>query len=200
MRSGIVWLGLIGGLVAAQEPNALTPKESSEGWLLLFDGKSLNGWEVHGTGDWKVDGGALACGGTMASWIGTDATFSDFVLRIQFRGTAKVNSGIFLRSQKTGQPHLTGYELQIWDYQPAGYNTGSLVQTVKAPPTKILGDQWNNYEVTAEGDRFLIVLNGETLLDTRDSKHASGVIGLQCQPNNPIQFRNIKLLPSKKQR
>jgi hypothetical protein len=103
-----------------------------------------------------------------------------------------------LRSQKTGQPHITGYELQIWDYQPAGYNTGSLVQTVKAPATKILGDQWNSYEVTSEGDRFLIVLNGEKLLDTRDSKHASGVIGLQCQPNNPIQFRNIKLLRQKK--
>ena len=34
-------------------------------------------------------------------------------------------------SQKEGQPHVSGYELQIWDNQPAGFNTGSLVGSVK---------------------------------------------------------------------
>ena len=50
----------------------------------------------------------------------------------------------------------------------------------------------------AEGDRFLIVLNGKTLLDAHDSKHASGVIGFQCQINNRIEFRGIKLQRIKK--
>ena len=106
-----------------------------------------------------------------------------------------MNSGVFLRSQKAGQPHLTGYELQIWDYQPAGYNTGSLVNTIKAPSTKILADQWNNYDITAAGDHYLIVLNGQTLLDTHDSTHLSGVIGFQCQKDNKIEFRSIRVLP-----
>ena len=59
-----------------------------------------------------------------------------------------MNSGVFLRSQKEGLPHVTGYELQIWDYQPAGFNTGSLVNTVKASETKIIADKWNKYEIT----------------------------------------------------
>jgi hypothetical protein len=199
MRPGIGLIVLLAGIALAQErPNALTPKESSEGWMLLFDGKSLNGWEIRGASDWKVEDGAMACSASGASWIGTDAMFADYVLRIQFRGTAKVNSGIFLRSQKTGEPHITGYELQIWDYQPAGFLTGSLVGTVKAGPAKVIGDEWNSYEVTASGDHFVIVLNGSKVLDTKDSKHSSGVVGLQCQPNNPIQFRNIKLKPIKK--
>jgi hypothetical protein len=105
---------------------------------------------------------------------------------------------VFLRSQKEGQPHVTGYELQIWDYQPAGYNTGSFVGAIKAPETRILPDQWNRYEITAEGDHFVIVLNGKTLLDARNSQHASGVIGFQCQKDNRIEFRNIKLRPIKK--
>jgi hypothetical protein len=37
------------------------------------------------------------------------------------------------------------------------------------------------------------VLNGTTLLDGHDSKHSAGVIGFQCQPENPIAFRNVKL-------
>src|SRR5229473_6503292 len=137
-------MALAAGLALAQ--NSLTRKESADGWMLLFDGKSLNGFEPHVGGDWKVEDGALVCPGTTAGWLGTSESYSNYVLKLEFRGAEKVNSGVFLRSQKEGQPHITGYELQIWDYQPAGYNTGSLVGSAFAEPTKILGDQWNKYE------------------------------------------------------
>jgi hypothetical protein len=189
----------LGTGAARAQDNALTPKESSEGWTLLFDGKTIKGWEARPTsepnskGDWKVENGSLVCGGTTPSWLHTNATFSDFVLTLEFRGSEKVNSGVFLRSQKEGEPHRTGYELQIWDYQPAGFNTGSLVGSLKASPTKIKPDAWNRYDITADGDRFLIVLNGKILLDARDSMHKAGVIGFQCQKDQRIEFRNIKL-------
>ena len=197
----MVFLG--GSAYAQSPPNTLSRKESSEGWILLFDGKTLKGWtarptfEKESNGDWKVDSGSMVCGGTTPSWIATDTSFSDHLLNLEFRGGEKVNSGVFLRSQKEGQPHVTGYELQIWDYQPAGFNTGSLVGSVKASPAKILPDQWNKYEITADGDHFLIVLNGKTLLDTRESKHKSGVIGFQCQKDQRIEFRNIRVKPAK---
>ena len=192
------------GLLAQEPANTLTSKETAEGWTLLFNGKSLDGWESRPTseadkqGDWKADGGALVCGGTMPSWIATTAAYSDYILKLQFRGPEKVNSGVFLRSQKQGQPHITGYELQIWDYQPAGYNTGALVGAVKATETKIIPNDWNSYEITANGDHFVIVLNGKTLLDTKNQQHASGVVGFQCQRDNRIEFRNIKLRALKK--
>src|SRR5439155_9832257 len=202
MRSLITAVGLMAlaaGLAMAQGPvNALSRKESADGWMLLFDGKSLNGWEPHVGGDWKVEDGALVCPGTTAGWLGTSESYSNYVLKLEFRGAEKVNSGVFLRSQKEGQPHITGYELQIWDYQPAGYNTGSLVGSVKAPPVKIIPDQWNLYEITAEGDHFVTVLNGKTLLHAHESKYVAGVIGFQCQKNNRIEFRAIKLLPIQK--
>jgi hypothetical protein len=182
-------------------PNTLTPGESQRGWLLLFNGNSLDGWEARTTRspeaspDWSVQDGTLLCGGTVPSWIGTVDTYADYVFRLQFRGPALVNSGVFLRSQKEGAPHRMGYELQIWDAQPAGYNTGSLVGTVKAPPATILPDVWNQYEITTDGDHIVVVLNGNTVLDTHDGAHASGVVGLQCQPEQRIEFRNIKLLP-----
>lgn len=185
----------------AQQPNTLTQAESAAGWRLLFDGKSLNGWDARSTfdpastGNWSVRNGAISCPGTVPGWLSTAAGFTDFTLKLEFRGTEKVNSGVFLRSRKEGAPHQTGYELQIWDYQPQGFLTGSLVGSVKAGPAKVLGGQWNKFEITARGDHFVVLLNGQKVLDARDSKHSAGVIGFQCQKDNPIEFRNIKLLP-----
>jgi hypothetical protein len=190
--------------LAQDQPNTLTANEQAAGWKLLFDGRSLSGWQplptfgAPATGDWTVQDGSLVCPGTSAGWIATDQSYSDFELKLQFRGGQNVNSGVFLRSQKEGQPHITGYELQIWDHQPAGYDTGSLVGSLKASPTKILPDQWNNYDITANGDHFLIVLNGQTLLDATDPKHSSGLIGFQCQKDNKIEFRSIRIRPLSK--
>ena len=154
---------------------------NAQSWTKLFDGKSLDGWEARAT----------------AGWLATKAAFKNFQLQLEFRGPATVNSGVFLRSQKAGEPHVTGYELQIWDMQPAGYLTGSLVGSVKAQPTKIKPDQWNNFDITANGDHFLVKLNGQTILDARDSKHAEGVIGFQCQAQQHFEFSNIRIKAEK---
>jgi hypothetical protein len=189
---------------AEDKPNTISKKESSHGWKLLFDGKDLDGWQPlstsrpPATGDWTVADGAILCPGTSPGWLASSESFTDFELKLQFRGSEKVNSGVFLRSSKDGAPHKTGYELQIWDYQPAGYNTGSLVDSLKASPTKILDDQWNNYDIKAVGDHYVIILNGTTILDGHDAKHLEGLIGFQCQPNMKIEFRSVKLLPLKK--
>jgi hypothetical protein len=181
---------------------ALPAFAQSEGWQQLFDGKTLNGWtpletsKPGVTGDWSVRNGAISCPGTSAGWLMNSVAVADFHLRLQFRGKETTNSGVFLRSQREGQPHITGYELQIWDYQPEGYRTGSLVNTIKAPPVKIKGDHWNAYDITAIGDHFVVLLNGKPLLDAHDGAHAAGHIGFQCQPNYKIEFRNIRLLAS----
>ena len=88
-----------------------------------------------------------------------------------------------------------GYEVQIWQQQPAGYNTGSLVGTVIAPPATLKADEWNSYDVTMKGDRITVKINGKTVLLATDGLHSSGVIGLQCQPQQRIEFRNIKVRP-----
>jgi hypothetical protein len=202
---GMVLVSVAAAVAAAQSnPHVLTPNETTQGWKLLFDGKSLDGWQPYvtftapATGDWVVADGAILCPGTSAGWLASNDTFTNFKLKLQFRGSEKTNSGVFLRSEKEGAPHKTGYELQIWDYQPAGYNTGSLVGSLKAMPATILDEQWNDYDITADGDHYVIVLNGKTILDDHDSKHTAGVIGFQCQKGNKIEFRDIRLLPLQK--
>jgi hypothetical protein len=193
------WLaGLLAGagaVVAQEAPNRLTPQEIAQGWILLWDGESMFGWETHGGAEWKIASGALVGDSAQGGWLGTTTAFGDFELRFEFRTAADGNSGVFLRSAREGAPHQTGYELQIFDAQPAGYNTGSLVGYAKASPATIVPGQWNRYEVTAEGDRFVIVYNGRKVLEARDGQHLVGVIGLQYNQGKKIEFRNIKLRP-----
>jgi hypothetical protein len=193
----VMLLGLAGGLFGkGMLPNTLAKQEAKAGWRLLFDGKSLQGWEVHVGGDWVAQDGMIVCPGTTEGWLGTADMFANYDLKLQFRGGERVNSGIFLRSQKEGPPHVTGYELQIGDNATGGYNTGNLVESVIALPTKILADRWNDYDVRVEGDHYVVMLNGKTILNAHDSKHKSvGVIGLQCHKDNKIEFRSFKLLP-----
>jgi hypothetical protein len=196
------------GALSAQAPNTLTKEEAAAGWKLLFDGTTLKGWEAHAAAatepaatEWGVAGGAIFCTGDRRGWLGSDDMFGDFNLKIQFRVGAKTNSGVFLRSQKTGGiPAETGYELQIWDFRPT-YKTGALVNAIEPSDTttpKILADQWNSYDITADGDHFVVVLNGKKILDGHDSKHGSGVIGLQYNTGGgKVEFRDIKIKPIK---
>src|SRR5687768_9528613 len=95
MRHAIAFLVLSAVVATGQDSaNRLTRKESTDGWILLFDGKSLNGWTARPTfdksnGDWKVENGSMVCGGTTPSWIATDASFADYRLTLEFRGPEK---------------------------------------------------------------------------------------------------------------
>jgi hypothetical protein len=89
------------------------------------------------------------------------------------------NSGVFVRSpQESG-----GYDVQIWKQQPAGYNTGAIVGTAKtARDYRFNPDQWNHYQITAERDHIVVVLNGETTLDIHDERFSEG--NLRFSTNN----------------
>ncbi len=204
-------LGIWAAVAAPPEAaNMLTAKDKSEGWTLLFDGKTLDGWTRTGKADWNVKDGAIALRSDENGNLFTNDTYGNFELKLEFRTTPDVNSGIFLRytpappNAKKQGGGMPGYEVQIReddkrtlkDSAP-GFNTGSLVGVMKADKTEIRNGQWNQFDITAQGDHFVIVYNGKTILDGHDSKHASGKIALQWATHSMtgkgIEFRNIKL-------
>jgi hypothetical protein len=142
-----------------------------------------------GGSHWEVVDGLLMPCGEPAGYLTSDRSYRNFVLSIEFRCSEDTNSGVFVRSpQESG-----GYEVQIWKQQPAGYNTGAIVGTAKtARAYTFKPDQWNHYQITADGDHIVVVLNGETTLDIRDTRFSEGHIRLQYQ-QFPIAFRNIKI-------
>ena len=218
--------------VSAQAINSLTDREKADGWQLLFDGKTLDGWHSSpgaqrggratpppppqpgtlpqvgstpkpcatpsaqsnvppGGSHWEVVDGLLTACGEPAGYLTSNRSYRNFVLSIEFRCGDDTNSGVFVRSpQENG-----GYEVQIWKQQPAGYNTGAIVGTAKtARDFQFKPDQWNRFQITADGDHLVVVLNGETTLDVHDARFAEGNIRLQYQ-QFPIAFRNIRIRP-----
>lgn len=144
-----------------------------------------------GSSHWEVVDGLLTACGEPAGYLNSDQSYRNFVLSLEFRTSADANSGVFVRSPK----EAGGYEVQIWRQQPAGYNTGAIVGTAKTSRDYAFkADEWNQLQITADGDHIVVVLNGETTLDIRDAKFPDGHIRLQYQ-QYPIAFRNIKLRP-----
>jgi len=190
MRLALVLLFAVPALFA--QLNLLTPQEKAEGWVLLFDGQSLNGWDQGSRSVWRAEDGALVADKGPAVNLRFAEPCSDFTLKADFRQGADGNSGIFIRSALQGQPATTGYEVQIWNDHPE-YPTGSLVNHVKAKPVKPAPDEWHTIQITAQGDHYTVVLDGETILDARDSKSKEGYILLQHNQDKKIEFRNFKL-------
>jgi hypothetical protein len=140
-------------------------------------------WEV-------VDGSLMACG-EPTGYLISDRSYRNFVLSIEFKGGADTNSGVFVRSPDESG----GYEVQIWRQQPAGYNTGAIVGTAKTSRDYAFkADQWNRYQITADGDHLVVELNGEKTLDIHDARFSEGHLRLQYQ-QFPIAFRNIRIRP-----
>ncbi len=185
---------LILPVLAMAQANTLTRAEITDGWILLFDGESLFGWTEEGAAKWRAADGTLVGDSSEAGWLRSNSAFADYVLKLEFRTGEEGNSGVFLRSAKEGEPHVTGYELQIWDQHPEFW-TGSLVNHAAAKQKGHNAGEWNSYVIRVQGDRWIVNLNGEQILDARDGKSKIGHIGFQCNADKKIEFRNIKLKP-----
>ena len=195
--------------------NSLTRQERKEGFELLFDGRTLSRWhsikQSPDAGAWRGRKGVITWdkGG---SWLATDDTYYDFVLRLEYRTGPESNSGIFLRAGRTGNPAFSGMELQILSDagKPAGvHSTGSLYGAVAPARSMARPDgEWNQVEVTVLKREVTAIWNGaKTLavnLDDPLYRNAQerplserlpfGYIGLQAYSTGaPVEFRNIRI-------
>ena len=174
--SGLPTFGLTGScllavvLTGVAADNQLTTAEKKDGWLLLFDGTTLNGWM---TSEGKpsrrpVDGGCInphQCGHYMM--VHTQK-WSNFTLTLDFKISKGCNSGIFVRTESlTPRPGkdvgYNGIGVQILDSTTADYyDTGAIYDLSK--PTKNAMKpvgEWNHIEITCEGSVIDVALNGE---------------------------------------
>ena len=200
------------------EPNRLSKQERKEGFALLFDGKSLKGWD----GDpesWSVKNGAIV--GTNDNHKIEQNTFlihrqpqANFILRAQVR-LRNGNSGIQFRSRQLPGPGwiVSGYQADLSDeagrqswgnfYEERG-RSRTMMKTpdegwLKAKAARREKD-WNDYEIVADGSRIRLIFNGVVTIDTTEDKWPTGIIALQLHTGKPmlVEFRSIRLksLPS----
>ena len=165
------WLAASGARAA---DNALSAEEKAAGWTLLFDGKTLDGWETSSATPSRtpVDAtlGALnphRCGGYM---LIHKEPRGDFKLALDFKISKGCNSGIFVRtSSLTPRPGkdvgFNGVEVAIDDTTSDGFHdTGAIYDLVRPKKNAMKpAGEWNHIVITSDRNRLSVELNGQTV-------------------------------------
>jgi hypothetical protein len=186
-------------LLALSSYGGRSSAQVAGGWVALFDGHSLHGWNPEQGAKWKVEGGSIVGDAGEDGWLRSDAQFTDFALRIKFRNAPKGNSGVFLRATKesnTADPSnpAGSYELQI-NNEDEKWATGSIENFIqRLRPVSPAPNQWHSYEVEVRGDHIVAMLDGVKVLDGKDATFKRGYIGLQHHKNNKIEFRDVSVM------
>ena len=168
------------------------------GPVSLFDGYSLQGWQVVGDADWSVAHREIEAGGTGDGFLASEGRYGDFQLRLEFWVEPSVNSGLFVRCKDRARIHPdTCYELNIWDDHPKQEaRTGAIVFRFMPPLAKVdTVGKWNTYEVTAKGSLLEVRVNGITTAVLEDADPSPGFIALQRWGQGRVKFRTIELKP-----
>src|SRR5688572_26452962 len=126
-------------LAAPAADNELSPQEKADGWKLLFDGRTLDGWKAAGKPEgWAVEEGAILCTVMGGSYLYTPEQYGDFTLSIDFKIAPRTNSGVFFRWSDLKNPVHTGIEMAIDDSSSRAslgkHDTGAIYDLV--PPAK----------------------------------------------------------------
>ncbi|MBD3674474.1 MAG: DUF1080 domain-containing protein [Planctomycetaceae bacterium] len=180
-------------------PDLLPKEEYLAGWIRLFDGYSLFGWEAQHAEKWNVteEGVLTSPGDADPSILMTTVPWTDYELQLDYKLDAGGNSGIFLRSSPSpSNPAEDCYELNLCDTHEQ-FKTGSLVARAQ-PIAEVQGDgEWHTLRVLCEGNWIQAWLDDVHMTDFHDESGLpllSGRIGLQ-QNGGTVAFKNIKLKP-----
>ncbi|MCA9041075.1 MAG: DUF1080 domain-containing protein [Planctomycetaceae bacterium] len=180
-------------------PQILTSEEVEAGWISLFDGRTLFGWESNNDIGWSVVEGMIEpdADAEGISVLSTTSLFTDYELIVEFKASEGCNSAVFLRtSANPPNPTDECYELNICDSHES-FKTGGIVGRAKPLEEVNHEGEWQTFHVTAEGNHLTAELDGIKVLDYMDDAEKpllTGRIGLQKNAGS-IQFRKIILKP-----
>ena len=128
-------------LCAGAEPKLLPQELLDDGWISLFDGETMYGWQPTGEAKWEVVDGEIRTSGDKAGFLMTTTEWAEYLLHIEFKAAARTNSGVFLRTPLDAD--RSGSRLLRAEYRAGGQSVsdGSFVgrQKVKIAKTEISG-------------------------------------------------------------
>ena len=158
--------------LARADDNQLTEQEKRDGWILMFDGKSVEHWVSQNKPmpAKQVENGTINVKDQGAYVAHYDQKFSDFDFVCDYKFDKTTNSGLFFRIAKPGDGGIgRGFEIQVLDSYgkpPTRFECGSLYEFL--PPTKQMvkpAGEWNHCEVICVGPSVKVILNGEQVID-----------------------------------
>lgn len=183
------------GLAAA---SLSAPALAKPSFRPLFNGRSLDGWNVVGDANWTVADGVVGADKGGMSFLVSNDSFGDFDLKVEIWVSPEANSGVFIRCTDPAKiSPATAYEVNVFDQRPdPTYGTGAIVDLAAVSPMPKAGGKWNLMEVRARGDSFSVTFNGQkTVPGVRDGKFAEGRIALQYGMG-VVKFRKVDIRPA----
>jgi hypothetical protein len=180
---------------------------AEEGFVALFNGTDLSGWEQHsGKAEYRVEDGAIVgktVSNTGNSFLCTKEAFGDFILEFEFKVAPGMNSGVQFRSEffeketeisvdgktrKVPADRVFGYQYEI-DPSARSY-TGGVYDEARRGWLRDLkeneearkafkGGEWNKARIECKGDHIQTFINGVKAAEITDSLTLKGIIGLQ---------------------
>jgi hypothetical protein len=174
-------------MATSTEPNTLTEKERKDGWTLLFDGKTTNGWHTYNrdtvSRNWKVIDGTLVMDPAAKTTRGmedivTNSEYENYELSLEWRISQGGNSGIIFNvkeDKKFSNTYVTGPEMQVLDNISAPDNKKEnhlagllydITGTAALSKPKPVGE-WNEARIIQKDGHLTFYFNGTKTLDVQ---------------------------------
>jgi len=163
-------------MAVARSLNVLTAEERADGWELLFDGRTLEGWRPYAREGvpegWSVTEGQLMRSGPGGDII-TDRDFEDFELALEWRLGEGGNSGIFYRAALGEEwVYHSAPEMQVLDDERHADGASELTSAganygLHPAPRGVVYPvgEWNEVRLRVEGTHVQHWLNGELIVE-----------------------------------
>ena len=190
---------------------------AQEGWIPLFNGENLDGWEVlNGTADYQVENEkiiGIAELNTPNTFLATEQTYGDFILEFEVRVDPRLNSGVQIRSlsqddYRNGRVH--GYQVEI-DPSERKWSGGIYDEARRGWLYPLAGNEkardafmnghWNHFRVEAVGNEIRTWINGVQCANLYDEMTAEGFIALQVHSirdeevaGATVEWKNLRIM------
>ena len=191
----------------------LAPAADNDGWISLFDGKSLAGWKANENPDtFKVEDGELIVKGPRAHlfYVGDvqGAKFKNFELKLDIKTLPKANSGVYFHTefQGPGWP-AKGYEVQVNNTHGDPKKTAGLYNVKDNMEAPAKDGEWFTMTIKVEGKHITTSVNGKVIVDYTEEENpprkgnpgrliGTGTFALQGHdPGSEVHYKNIFVKP-----
>ena len=199
-------------IACSSEKNKTTT--STDGWISLFDGKTLNNWKAaENPSTFRADSGMIIVHGPRAHLFYDgpvlDHNFKNLEFKTSVMTTPGSNSGIFIHTayQETGWPSK-GYEVQVNNSQSDWRRTGSLYGVDDVREVFVKDNEWYTEHIIVQGKKITIKINDRTVVeytepdnidkleDRKTKRLSSGTFALQGHdPDSKVYYKDIMVKP-----
>jgi len=210
MKNSLLFISFFALIVTCRAQQAA----NADGWISLFDGKSLNGWKVgENASTFSVRDGAIVANGPVAHLFYDGEVknhdFKNFEFKAEVMTTPGSNSGLYFHTayQDSSWPRK-GYEVQVNNSHGDWRRTGSLYAIQDVKEVYVKDNEWYTESFSVKGKHVTIKINGKTVVEYDEPENvkrdegmegrllSSGTFAIQGHdPGSKVYFKNIMVKP-----